>query len=369
MDATAKARDAWNVTTRVFWRRMLLAAAALGLLMAWRWWEQANQPGFGPDFASGNGRIEATEIDIATKIAGRVREILVEEGEFVTAGQVLARMQVDVLEAQRQEARAQLRQAGHAVATARAQVAARQSDQLAAEAVVVQRESELEAAEKRAVRSRTLVGQRAVSTQTLEDDEARVKSAAAGVAAAQAQVQAAKAAVEAAQAQVTGAESQGEAVQATIARIEADLEDSVLKAPRAGRVQYKIAQPGEVLGVGGKVLNLVDLGDIYLTFFLPEIAAGRLALGAEARLVLDAAPQYVVPARISFVASVAQFTPKTVETLSERQKLMFRVKAQIDRALLQKHLQKVKTGVPGVAWVKLDDTLPWPEELTVQLPE
>jgi len=155
-----------------------------------------------------------------------------------------------------------------------------------------------------------------VSTQTLEDDEARVKSAAAGVAASKAQVQAAKAAVEAAQAQVTGAESQGEAVQATIARIEADLEDSVLKAPRAGRVQYKIAQPGEVLGAGGKVLNLVDLGDVYLTFFLPEIAAGRLALGAEARLVLDAAPQYVVPARISFVASVAQFTPKTVETLT-----------------------------------------------------
>lgn len=369
MDSPAKACDAWNVTTRVFWKRMLLAAAALGLLMAWRWWEQANQPGFGPDFASGNGRIEATEIDIATKIAGRVREILVEEGEFVTEGQVLARMQVDVLEAQRQEARAQLRQAGHAVATARAQVAARQSDQLAAEAVVVQRESELEAAEKRAVRTRTLVGQRAVSTQTLEDDEARVKSAAAGVAAAKAQVQAAKAAVEAAQAQVTGAESQGEAVQATIARIEADLEDSVLKAPRAGRVQYKIAQPGEVIGVGGKVLNLVDLGDVYLTFFLPEIAAGRLAMDAEARLVLDAAPQFVVPARISFVASVAQFTPKTVETLSERQKLMFRVKAQIDRALLQKHLQKVKTGVPGVAWVKLDDALPWPDELSIQLPE
>lgn len=104
------------MTPRVFWRRMLLAAAALGLLMAWRWWGQSKQPDFGPDFASGNGRIEATEIDIATKIAGRVREIFVEEDDFVTESLVLARKQVDVLEAQRQEARAQLRRAGHAVA-------------------------------------------------------------------------------------------------------------------------------------------------------------------------------------------------------------------------------------------------------------
>ena len=146
-----------------------------------------------------------------------------------------------------------------------------------------------------------------------------------------------------------GAQSAVEAAQATVARIDADLADS--ERARAGRVQYRVAQPGEVLGAGGKVLNMVDLADVYMTFFLPEQAAGRVALGQDVRIILDAAPQYVIPAAVSFVASTAQFTPKTVETASERQKLMFRVKAQISPELLHKHLQQVKTGLPGVAWI------------------
>jgi HlyD family secretion protein len=77
----------------------------------------------------------------------------------------------------------------------------------------------------------------------------------------------------------------------------------------------------------------------------------------------------VIPARISFVASTAQFTPKTVETASERQKLMFRVKARIDRELLLKHLKQVKTGLPGVAWIKLDPQAAWPAELALKVPQ
>ncbi len=127
-----------------------------------------------------------------------------------------------------------------------------------------------------------------------------------------------------------------------------------------------MTQAGEVLGGGGKVLNLVDLSDVYMTFFLPETVAGRIALGSEVRIVLDAAPQYVIPAKVSFVASTAQFTPKTVETASERQKLMFRVKAQIDRELLLKHLQQVKTGLPGVAWIKIDPNAVWPDKLALK---
>jgi HlyD family secretion protein len=104
-----------------------------------------------------------------------------------------------------------------------------------------------------------------------------------------------------------------------------------------------------------------------MTFFLPETVAGRVALGTEVRIVLDAAPQFVIPARVSFVASTAQFTPKTVETASERQKLMFRVRAQIDRELLLKHVQQVKTGLPGLAWVKVDAQAVWPAKLTTTL--
>ncbi len=133
-------------------------------------------------------------------------------------------------------------------------------------------------------------------------------------------------------------------------------------------MQYRIAQPGEVLASGGKVLNLVDLSDVYMTFFLPETVVGRVALGSEVHIVLDAAPQYVIPARVSYVASTAQFTPKTVETASERQKLMFRVKAQIDPALLQRHLKLVKTGLPGMAWLKLDAQAAWPADLAIKVP-
>ena len=152
-------------------------------------------------------------------------------------------------------------------------------------------------------------------------------------------------------------------------KIKTDIEEAVLRSPRAGRVQYRTAEPGEVLPAGGKLLTVLDLTDVYMTFFLPETVAGKVALGAEARLVLDAAKQYVVPAKISFVASAAQFTPKTVETATEREKLVFRVKAQIDPELLQKHRDQVKTGLPGVAYVKIAPTAQWPVSLEVKLPQ
>lgn len=317
----------------------------------------------------GNGRIEATEVDIATKTAGRLEEVLVNEGDFVVEGQILARIQSDAIQAQLAEAEAQHRQAGNAVISASAQARARESDKRAAEAVVIQRESELFAEKLRMERSETLAKRGALAAQTLDDDRARVKSSEAAISAAKAQVAAAEAAIEAAKAQVEGANSTVEAAAATIARIKADIADCTLRSPRAGRVQYRITQPGEVLGAGGKVLNIVDLSDVYMTFFLPETVVGRVALGAEARVVLDAVPQYVIPARVSYVASVAQFTPKTVETASERQKLMFRVKARIDPGLLLKHLRQVKTGVPGTTWLNLDPNAPWPQHLTVKVPE
>ncbi|MGD9774210.1 MAG: HlyD family secretion protein [Diaphorobacter sp.] len=313
--------------------------------------------------AGGNGRIEATEVDIATKYAGRVAEVLVQEGDFVQQGQPLARMQVDSLLAQRREAQAGMDQARQSVAAARAQVALRESEHAAAQAQIVQREADLDAAQRRATRADTLARQGAMPLQELDDDRARVRGLQAAVKAAQAQAQAAQAAIQAARTQVDSAQSAVRAAEATVQRIEADLQDSQLIAPREGRVQLLLAQPGEVLGAGGKVLNLVDLTDVYMSFFLPETVAGRVALGSEVRIVLDAAPQYVIPAQVSFVASTAQFTPKTVETASERQKLMFRVKARIAAQLLRQYREQVKTGLPGMAWVRLDPAQDWPEHL------
>lgn len=350
-------------------QKKLIAAAIVLALAAGGWyvWQKTKNGGPGEGFVSGNGRIEATEIDVAAKLGGRLQALLVEEGAFVKAGQKLAEMQVDVLNAQRDEARAQHAQTRAAVVSARAQVSARESDRAAALAVVAQRESELDAAQRRLVRSQTLSTEGASSLQELDDDRARVRSAEAAVMAARAQAAAGQAAIEAARAQVAGAQSTVGAAEATVARVQADITDSALTAPRDGRVQYRVAQPGEVLGAGGKVLNLVDLSDVYMTFFLPETVAGRVALGSDARIVLDAAPGFVIPAKVSFVASTAQFTPKTVETASERQKLMFRVKARIDPQLLKDHLEQVKTGLPGVAWLKLDDQAEWPAQLVVKV--
>src|SRR5699024_9274445 len=286
---------------------MIPAVVVLAAAGIWLAWDATREQGPGEGFVQGNGRIEATEIDVATKLPGRLKEVLVSEGDFVQAGDVLAHMDVATLNAQRNEALARLAQAQQGVASAHAQVALRDSDLRAAQAQVALRESELDAARRRLARSTELARDGASSQQELDDDRARANSTEAALAAATAQVDAARAAVDAAHTQITGSESQVQAIQATIDRIDADLDDATLKAPRAGRVQFRIAQPGEVLGAGGRVLNLVDVSDVYMTFFLPEAIAGRVAMGTEARIVLDAAPDLVIPARVGFVSATAQF--------------------------------------------------------------
>ncbi|OAN53355.1 HlyD family secretion protein [Sphingobium sp. TCM1] len=342
-------------------------AAAVGVAAFILW--LALKPSDLPDgIVGGNGRIEAIEIDVSAKTPGRIRDIVADEGDFVKAGQIVAHMDTDVLNAQRSEAQAQLAQAINAILVAQSQVSQRQSERAAALAAVRQREAELNAARKRFARSETLAREGATAAQERDDDQAQVEGATAAVEAARAQMASVDAAIGTARSQVIGARSNVDAARATIERIEADIRDSALRAPAGGRVQYRVAQPGEVVAGGGRVLNLVNLGDVYMTFFLPETVAGRVALGSDVRIVLDAAPDFVIPAKVSFVADVAQFTPKTVETTSERQKLMFRVKARIDPALLDRHITQVKTGLPGMAYVRIDRSTQWPAKLTVNVP-
>src|SRR5690606_17926364 len=222
---------------------LVVALVVIGLL-AWWGWNRLNQTGPGAGFASGNGRIEATEVDVSAKLAGRIEEILVKEGDFVKKGQALVRMQVTTLEAQLAEAEASYQEALHSVAASKAQIALRQSDVAAAKAVVMQRQAELDAANQRMKRSQSLAGQGATSRQQLDDDRTAALSADAAMAAARAQVVAAEAAVEAAQAQHIGSESRARAAKATVARVQADIEDSTLRAPRDGRVQFLISQAG-----------------------------------------------------------------------------------------------------------------------------
>jgi HlyD family secretion protein len=334
----------------------------------WLLWRQLHPVGLGPGFASANGRIEATEIDVSTKLAGRILDVLADEGDFVTAGQVVAHMDTDTLTAQHREAVARRAMAQSSVETAQSTLAQRQSEKAAADAGVLQREAERDLARGNFTRAEGLVVKGAMSQEEFDTKRAALYGAEAALSRAKADVAAAAAAISTAQAMVITATANVVSAQATVERIEADINDSALKAPRGGRVQYRVSQPGEVLSAGGKVLNMVDLTDVYMTFFLPEAQAGQVKMGAEVRLVLDAAPQLVIPANVTYLSDVAQFTPKTVETAVERQKLTFRLKARVDKELLEKYVHDVKTGLPGMAYVKLDPQAAWPAHLEVRLP-
>ena len=350
-------------------RSWLLAAAAIvvagGTYFAWQRMRADDLPA---GIASGNGRIEAVEIDISTKTPGRLKDILVNEGDFVEKGQVLAQMDIEQLQTKRSQAEAELKRAVIGIDTAKSMVTQREAERAAAAAVVAQHEAQLDAADRKLARSEELVKTDTTSLQVLDNDRANQQGAKAAVEAAKAQLAASEAGINAAKAQVVNAEASVEAAKAAIASVVADINDGTLTAPRTGRIQYRVAEPGEVLGAGGRVLSLVDVGDVYMTFFLPTAQAGRVAINSDVRIVLDAAPQYVIPAKVSFVADVAQFTPKTVETEEERQKLMFRIKAKISPDLLKKYVQRVKTGLPGAAYVKIDPAASWPANLaeTVQ---
>ncbi|WP_303784572.1 HlyD family secretion protein [Azovibrio restrictus] len=310
----------------------------LGLLvlaaLAAAWW--VLRPAPLPEWiAAGNGRLEAMEVDVATKVAGRLLTLGPKEGDRVEAGQVVATLDAEDLAARLRALEAQVRQAREAAREARAGVGKATADARLAGQVLA--------------RTRQLVDKGFLSSQRLDQDRAAQQGADAALAAARTRVAEAEASVAAAEAQV-------ESLRATLA-------DSTLKAPISGRVLYRLAEPGEVLAAGGKALTLLDTSDFFMTLFLPTAEAGRVAPGTPARILLDAWPDEPIPARVSFVAPKAQFTPREVETRSEREKLMFRIKVRVDEEWLAAHQGRLNSGVPGMAYVSLDPARPWPEFL------
>lgn len=231
--------------------------AGLGIIVAaggYFAWQQLSTPALPAGIASGNGRIEAVEIDISTKAAGRIKDIMADEGDFVAVGQVLAQMDTEQLESKRLQAEAELRRAVIGIDTARSGVTQREAEREAALAVVAQREAQLDAAERKLARTEQLIKTNTTSQQVLDDDRASQQGAKAALGAAKAQLAATEAGISSAQAQVVDAEASVEAAKAAISSIVSDINDSTLKAPRAGRVQYRVAEPGEVLSAGGRVL-------------------------------------------------------------------------------------------------------------------
>ncbi|GAC1043209.1 HlyD family secretion protein [Rhizobium sp. No.120] len=293
------------------------------------------------NIAMSNGRIEAQQILISAKFAGRLAVVLVDEGQIVDAGSPVARIDTADLDAE--------------LVGARAQVWKSQTSEIEATAAIAQRESELVLARQELERAQAMSNSGSGTIQQLDLRRSQLNVAEAAGRAAQATLDEAQAATEAARAEVV--------------RIQSLLQDAVLRAPRRGRVEYKLAQTGEVVAAGAPVATMLDLSDVSMTIFLPARVAGRLSINDEARIILDPAPQYVVPASVTFVASEAQFTPKTVETQEEREKLVFRVKLKIAPDLLKAYEARIKTGVRGIGYVRMDPKASWPAELQVKLPQ
>jgi HlyD family secretion protein len=315
-----------------------MAVLAVAGLFGYRH-RKAKQSKVPAGIAGGHGRIESKEVDVASKLPLKVKEVSVAEGELVEPGQVLVKMDTVTLEAE-------LAEANESVAAAREELAV-------AKAAITRSESQIELAKIEKERSRRLLAENAGSKREYDVRNMTLKTTKAGLAEERAKLEVAK--------------RQVKVAEANVETIQSRIDDATLRSPVLGRVLYRLAEPGEVLDPGGKALTLVNLEDVYMEIFLPTEQAAAVKIGAEARFILDHEPDRVAPGYVSFVSPEAQFTPKEVETKTEREKLMFRVKIQVPKELLTHYIERIKTGVRGVGYVKLNDSAVWPDWLQTNL--
>jgi len=314
------------------------AAVLVAAFIALSYWKKKKNA-LPEGIASGNGRIEGKLVDVTAKEPLRVKEILVDEGALVKPGQVLVKLDTTTLESQLAESNASVQAAEEKLAVARANI--------------VKQKSEIDLAGVEATRSKRLVEQGAGSQRELDVRNTKVETS--------------KATLGEANASLATATQNVEVARKQAATVQTRIDDATLRSPVTGRVLYRLAEPGEVLGPGGKALTLANLDDVYMEIFLPSEQAAAVKIGAEARVTVDYDTR-VAAGQVSFVSPEAQFTPKQVETKSEREKLMFRVKIQLPKELVSEHVERIKTGVRGVGYVKVKDSAVWPPKLQNLIP-
>ena len=313
---------------------LVVVVIAAGAFLGWKYL-QARKFAVPNGIASGNGRIEAKLVDATAKEPLRVKDILVDEGDLVQPGQVLVHLDTITLDAQ--------------LAEAKANVAAAQEQLAVVNAAIAKSKSQVALARIEADRAEKMLAENASSQREVDVRRTTVETTNAALSEDRARLQTA-------QQQVVVAE-------ANVAAVQSRIDDATLVSPVLGRVLYRLAEPGEVLGPGGKALTIVNLDDVYMEIFLPAAEASPLKAGGEARITIDSQPGRCAPALVSFVSPEAQFTPKQVETKNEREKLMFRVKLQVPKSLVKNFIESIKTGVRGVGYVKVNPNVAWPEWL------
>lgn len=353
------------------------------------------------------GNIEVTEVRLAFKTSGRIIELAVEEGEFVEAGDLIARLDADQLETQREQAFASLKSAQareqellalldfqrHYV---QAQISQRETDVTSTRAALQKarkgaRDREIEEAQARLqsaqisfekaekdwYRAENLIKTEDISKSQYDQYKAayevskasrleaeqrlgilREGSRVEDIAIAEAAVANAEAGVELAR---TGTleikkterslqtlRAEIEHAQAGIALIESQLRDTILHSPISGVVLSKPAEAGEVTLSGGTVAVIADLDRPWIRGFIPETELGRVKIGDRVRVRTDSFPEKEYEGRVSFIASDAEFTPRQVQTQKERVKLVYRVKVDISN-----EGQELKLNMPVDAEILL----------------
>jgi HlyD family secretion protein len=328
-------------------RLILLAAAGIAAAAACR-----EAPGGAPPGAS--GYVDATEVRVASRVAGRVVEVTVAEGARVEVGDTLVRLSTTEIGLAIDRARAERDQAAAALRLVRAGARAEEIRQATAEAAAAQAEAraadaELAAARTDEARFEQLLRSRAGSQKQRDDALARRKLAEARLGAAESHVRAAATVVERLNAgprpeEIAAARARVAATDAEIARLEQDRREATVVSPAVAVVSSRLVEPGEFVGPGAPLVVLVDLDRAWANVYVEEPLVPALRIGAAATVVTDAGDR--LAGTIAFISPHAEFTPRNVQTAAERAKLVYRIKVTVDN-----RAGVLKPGMPvSVEW-------------------
>jgi HlyD family secretion protein len=304
--------------------------------------------------AGGSATIEGDRVQVGSRVGGRLLELMVEEGQEVQQGQLLARLDCAEPEAVLAEARARLLAASAQSRAAFAQAQAAgvgtssawvasvaaeaQADALAAQRDAAARQASRVAAQGEGT-SQALLDQSTASASALEHQSA---AAVAQARAARLQVGLAKGQAAASAESAQAAADQVQAVEAAVRRAEISVDECQVKAPRAGVVEILPFTEGELVPPGVPVAALVDLHQVEATFYLPNAELGAVKVGQEAVLVADAWPDQEFRGKVARVASEAAFTPRNVQTRTDRDRLVYAVEIELDNPE-----RKLRPGMPA----------------------
>lgn len=274
-----------------------------------------------------NGRIEAPTVDLGPKVPGRVIEVLVREGDRVQAGALLVRLDLGEtsIAVEREQAgvrSAQARAADLAAGTRASEVAV-------IEAEVADRRATLSLAEKEAERQRFLLERKVGTRRDYDRARTDLARARAALRASQERVQVAREGSRVNQTRAAQAET--ERAQATLKQSVAVAREGEVRAPADGIIVHRLAEPGQLVAAGQPAVTMAFANRLYVRTFIPETKLGKVKMGMPARVTVDAFPNREFAARITEISPDAEFTPKAVETKSERVNLVYGAKADLDR--------------------------------------